>query len=413
MITKQKHSKRRVSWLVFSLVIILLGAASLATQRQGYGLANASSETEAPAADRLLVVDSLTVKVLDGYEVEESYVGQVVSRRSSSLGFERSGQVKSVLVDEGDKVAQGDILARLDTRRLEAKIAELKAELERSQAKRQEVEIRQQLATKTANRNRQMVKKKQVSPQAYDESIFEERAISAQLAGAEAQVKYVEATIKVLEVDLDRSTLTAPFAGSIVSRRVDEGTAIAVGERVLRLIEDQSLEVHVGVPVHAIANLVTGEDYEIEINRQGHPARLRTLLSEIDPSTRTVTAIFELGPDAATTRVGQLSRLKMTNRTEARGFWLPITALSESRRGLWGAYALEPTESDASVWQVSRRELQMLHGEEERAFVRGTLKDGEVVVATGLHRLVPGQKVRPSKVNGRGSGTSVSEPPNR
>ncbi|MEA3412320.1 MAG: efflux RND transporter periplasmic adaptor subunit [Pseudomonadota bacterium] len=391
----RKQGKKRLATSSFLQVcIVLLGISGAVLPPFTQALAGTVAETDPFPAGKMLLVDSLTVQVLDRYEVMESYAGRVLSRRSSSLGFERSGQLESIRVDEGDRVAKGDVLAQLNTRRLEAKIAELKAELKRSQAQRQETEVRLQLARKTAERNRKMAANKQVSTQVYDESVFEAKALSAQLAAADARVEHVEATIKVLEVDLDRSTLSAPFAGSIMSRWADEGTIMGVGERVLRLIEDQKLEVHVGVPSHATAGMEEGQSYEIEIGGETHDAKLRTLLSEIDSSTRTVKAIFELGSEPRTARVGQLARLKMIWWTEAAGFWLPISALAEGRRGLWSAYALEPTGPDPTMREVSLRELQLLHSEEDRAFVRGTLRDGDVVVANGLHRLVPGQRVR-------------------
>ncbi len=391
--------------------VAVLGVAGTVFALIGPILAAGDEQAEPPPASKMLLVDSLTIQMLDGYEVTESYAGRVVSRRSSSLGFERSGQLESVHVDEGDRVAKGDVLAQLNTRRLEAKITELKAELERSQAQRQETEIRFQLAQTTADRNRQMVVKKQVSPQTFDESVFEAKALSAQLNAADAQVKHVEATIKVLEVDLDHSTLKAPFAGSILSRWADEGTALGVGQRILRLIEDQKLEVHVGVPADATVGLKEGQTYAIDIGDNTHDAKLRTLLSEIDSSTRTVTAIFELGSAPGSARVGQLARLKMIAQTEARGFWLPISALAEGRRGLWSAYALESDGPDPTVRRVSLRELQLLHSEEHRAFVRGTLRDGEVVVASGLHRLVPRQWVRMATPDKNASAPDASSSP--
>jgi len=392
--SKHLRSRNTLASFLLPSCIVVLGVSAIALPYIGSTMADTSAKTDQSATDKMLLVDTLSVQVLDGYEVAEIYAGRVVSRRSSSLGFQRSGQLDSVSVDEGDSVAEGDVLAQLDTRRIEAKIAELKAELERSQAQRQETEIRYQLAHTTANRNRQMVAKKQVSTQTYDESVFEERARSAQLAAADAQVKFVAATIKVLEVDLERSTLKAPFAGAILSRWADEGAVVGVGERILRLIEDQNLEAHVGVPAQATAGLTQGQTYEIEIGGETQEARLRTLLSEIDSSTRTVTAIFELSSATKTARVGELARLKMIARTEATGFWLPISALAEGRRGLWSAYALEPEGTDPTVRKVSLRELQLLYSDENRAFVRGTLRDGELLVASGLHRLVPGLWVR-------------------
>lgn len=392
--SKQQRGTRSVASVVVPVCVAALGMAGTMLALIGPTSAAMNATSEPQAVSKLLLVESLTVRMLDGYEVMENYAGRVVSRRSSSLGFERSGQLESVHVDTGDRVETGAVLAQLNTQRLEAKILELRAELERSQAQRQETEIRFQLARTTADRHRQMVAKKQVSPQIYDESVFEAKALSAQLAAADAQVKYVEATITVLQVDLDHSTLRAPFAGSILSRWADEGTAVGVGQRILRLIEDRELEVHVGVPADATVGLKVGRTYAIDIGKSTHDAELRTLLAEIDSSTRTVTAIFELESAPGSVRMGQLARLKMAAQTKARGFWLPISALAEGRRGLWSAYALDPDGPDPAVRKVSLRELQLLHSEEHRAFVRGTVRDGEVVVASGLHRLVPGQRVR-------------------
>ena len=392
--SKERKKRSIVTSFFLPGYIIVLGISGVVLQHISPSLAGTTANTDPSPTGRMLLVDSLTVQVLEGYQVTESYVGRVVSRRSSSLGFERIGRLESVHVDEGNHVEKGDILARLNTVRLEAKTGELKAELERSQAQRQETEIRHKLTQTTADRNRQMMVSKQVSKQAYDESVFEAKALSAKLAAADAQVKHVEARIKVLEVDIDRSMLKAPFAGTILSRWADEGAIVGVGERVLRLIEDQKLEVHVGVPSHATAGLEEGQNYEIEISGKIYDTKLRTLLSEIDSSTRTVTAIFELDTTSNTPRVGQLGRLKIIQQTKARGFWLPITALAEGRRGLWSAYVLEPDGPDAAVRKVSLRELQLLNSEEDRAFVRGTLRDGEIVVVSGLHRLVPGQQVK-------------------
>lgn len=115
------------------------------------------------------------------------------------------------------------------------------------------------------------------------------------------------------------------------------------------------------------------------------------MLETVETDTRTVTALFRFDERPSGVRDGELARVAVATRTPARGFWLPITALTESRRGLWSAYVVE--EDDGSL-TVGRRELEVIHAESDRAFVRGTLRDGERVVATGLHRLVPGQRIR-------------------
>jgi hypothetical protein len=76
--------------------------------------------------------------------------------------------------------------------------------------------------------------------------------------------------------------------------------------------------------------------------------------------------------------------------------------LTESARGLWAAYALvqladtETKLSEPEVWQLERRQLELVDEFEDRVYVRGALSPGDQIVASGLHRLAPGQRVRPS-----------------
>ena len=388
-----KFRKRRLFRNTLSLSLLLLAVGGVLLKNVMFFPA----EAQAAAADEtstILPVNALIVHLLDGYDVEENYAGRVVTRRSSALGFERSGLLVEVMVDEGHQVNEGDVLALLNTRRLAAKLNELEAELERSRADANVIMARHGLASITVQRNKKLLRKKQLSAQAGDEAEFEEKAVAAQLAAANANIKKVEASIKALKVDLDLSILRAPFSGSIAARLADEGAVVDPSTPVLRLIEDGKLEVHVGVPSRAVGNLKPDQTYNIDVEGTSYPAKLRTLLSEIDPQTRTVTAIFDLTNRDSALRSGLLARLKMKHNIVSRGFWLPMTALTESRRGLWGVYVLEPAQQGKGLMRLNRRELQLIHSEADRAFVRGTLRDGELVVATGLHRLVPGQLVR-------------------
>ena len=131
----------------------------------------------------------------------------------------------------------------------------------------------------------------------------------------------------------------------------------------------------------------------MEVDGRSYGARLETVIPSVEPDTRTVTAVLRFAEPPPGVENGTLGRLSLSTPREGEGFWLPITALTEGRRGLWSAYVLVDSGDDGS--RVERRELQLLHVESDRAFVRGTLRDGERVVATGLQRLVPGQRVRP------------------
>ncbi len=319
---------------------------------------------------------------IDGYEVREAYAGRVVSRRESDLGFERGGRLDAVLVDQGDRVEQGQTLARLDMRELRAQRRELVA-------RKQQIEAQLGLARVTPTRRQALHEAGHLATQSLDETRFNENALAAQALAAQAAIENVD-------VRLDLSAMRAPYAGRITERLEDEGTVVRPGQAILRLIEDRVLEVHIGVPPETASGLSEGERHEVEIGSARLGALLHSVLATVEPDTRTVRAIFRLEDPPATVRSGALARIALTRRIESEGFWLPIEALAESRRGLWSAYAV--IDSPDGGLRVERRQLDLVHTEADRAYVRGTLRDGDRIVVSGVHRLVPGQRVRLSEV---------------
>ena len=75
-------------------------------------------------------------------------------------------------------------------------------------------------------------------------------------------------------------------------------------------------------------------------------------------------------------------------------------------RSVWSAYVVAIGEGGREV--VERRQLEVLHAESDRAFVRGTLREGETVVASGVHRLAPGLEVQVAAAQGRASPTRTA-----
>ncbi len=364
----------------WSLLRTLLGLAALATL--GLGVAElrgdaAAAQEPLSAARPALPVKLVEIRAVDAYPVRELHVGRVVSRRVSELGFERSGRLVEVRYDQGDRVEAGSVLARLDTRELRARRRELGAQ-------RQRIAAELDLARATAERRQQLHRTGFLSTQLLDESTYARDSFESQLAAAEAAIEHVD-------VQLALSQLRAPFSGVLADRFADEGTVLQPGAPVLRLLEAGALEVHVGVPPGSAARLELGSRHRVEVEGATLDATLHTLLPTVDPDTRTLTAVFRLDAPPASVRHGSLARVALETRVASTGFWVPLEALAEGRRGLWTAYVAVP---DAEGWLAERRQVQVIHAEADRAFVSGTLFEGDRVVATGVHRIVPGMRVR-------------------
>jgi RND family efflux transporter MFP subunit len=222
--------------------------------------------------------------------------------------------------------------------------------------------------------------------------------LDAQRALVDAQ----SADLDALDVELERGTLRAPWAGIVSARRLDEGAVVPAGESVVRLVEEGAPEARVGIPAALATSLQRGVEKDVELDGVVHRATVRAVLPEIDPVTRTRTVVLVLG-EATVSSVapGATVRVRVSDEVETRGAWLPRVALVKAPRGLWACYALgAPDERGAR--RVERRLVEVIHSELDRVLVRGALVEGDAVLAEGAHRVVPNQWVTSEEFGGPG-----------
>lgn len=374
-----------------------------------------------------LAVQTIVVQPVSSYRVRRTYTGRVAATRTSEIGFERSGTLIWVGVDRGDRVQAGQAIARLDTQNQMAQRHQLLAQKAQAEAVLQELrngprpeviasaraqvsDLQNQLALETIRRDRReylqregAISKEQLDEVAFSRNALQDRLIAAksrlaelengtrseQIAAQVAAVKQLEASIADLEVTIAKSTLKAPFSGAIGERRLDEGAVVTAGQAIVRLVEADTPEVEVGVPADAVSQLAVGSTQPIQIGQNRYAAKVMAIKPEVNPATRTRTVVLAI----ANTRPGaiapdQVARLEVAQTVFNRGFWLPTRALTRSDRGLWSCFVQVDN-------RVERRDVEVLHTENNRVLVRGLLNAGDRVVTNGVQRFVPGQKVQP------------------
>lgn len=326
---------------------------------------------------RALPVRTTTVDIAPGYFARRSFTGRAVAGRASRMAFEMGGTISAVHVDLGSKVTKGEVLAELDTARLEANRNQLHAE-------RDEVQASLNLAERTLERARNTFKQGHASAQRLDEA--EANAIS--LA---ARLKRLEASLETLEVDIAKSHIRAPFSGTVTARLLDEGTVVAGGTALLEVTEDTRMEAHIGMPPEHARAVQNGAKVELRDGRRGviKGATVRSVVPVIEGTTRTMMVTFDI--PANTVSRGELVSAVVQHWEEATGAWLPLRALSSDVRGLWRVYKVVTRTGDP---HVRFENVQILYSDSNRAFVTGTLSNGDVVISDGIDRLAPGQRVR-------------------
>ncbi|MCP9889402.1 efflux RND transporter periplasmic adaptor subunit [Cyanobium sp. ATX 6A2] len=346
-----------------------------------------------PPAIRPLPVAVVTAEPVSNFLTTRAYTGEVVAGRSSSLGFELSGTLEQVLVEEGDVVASGQPLARLDRRRLQAQRQQVLAQRQVAVAGVEEVRQQLILAELQRERRQQLLAQGAIAREELDQQIQSSAVLRSRLLQAESQVDDVSARLREIDGDLARSVLVAPFAGTVSRRLLDEGVVVSAGQALITLVEAAPQEVRVGLPPAVASGLRLGESHPVQVGDRSLQASVSALLPELDAASRTVTVVLRLPVNDLP--VGATPRLGLERSERGEGFWLPTTALVAAEGGLWSVYVLEePPVGDnnapAQGQQVARRLVDIVHSEGERSLVRGTLRPGERVIASGTQRVVPG-----------------------
>ena len=399
---------------------------------------SSAEKIETVASIPALPVKTVVAKSVQSYEVSRSYTGEVAALRASELGFERSGKLVKSLVDEGDRVTKGQSLAKLDTSNLKTQRLRLLAEKAQAKARLKELEAgprkesiaaaraavlnlekQTQLERIKRSRRQSLYKEGAISREQLDEVAFNAEATAARLSEARsnleellngtrreqvlaqrAVVKQLEANISDLEINIAKSTLKAPFSGTIATGKLDEGVVINAGQSAIRLVENARPEVRIGVPVSIVPQLKNKNGFSlVEIGGRTYQGTISSFLPEIDSRTRTQTVVLRLEPSSlGKVTPGQTARWQITDKVAQEGYWIPKKALVKGLRGLWSCYILVDTDKQTAVrgnnaFRLKEQTVEILHQDGERVLVRGTISPGDVIVADGVHRLVPGQLV--------------------
>ena len=306
------------------------------------------------------------------------YLGVIRAGSDSVVGFEVAGVLTSLTATEGMRVSPGDVLAQLGTDRRQARLDAAAAAFERVVAERAQSEAR-------AERIAQLVEAGSASEQDYDDARFAAQALSAAENTAAAQRQSAQ-------LELEKSTLRAPYEAVVAERLVQTGAVVAPGTPVLRLVTAAGREAHVGVPADVARRLVSGHTYSLLLQGEQVTAELRSIRDDLDPNTLTVGTVFDLPVDVRVA-VGESALLQIAETVNSAGGWLPISALLEAPRGLWDVLTITP---DAEGKQRAQREsVEILYTRGNEVFVRGTLANEVAVVASGLQRISPGDLVEP------------------
>ncbi|WP_018233653.1 efflux RND transporter periplasmic adaptor subunit [Thioalkalivibrio thiocyanodenitrificans] len=219
---------------------------------------------------------------IDTVRITEETLGTVRTTAAPTVAAEVAARIVEIMVDEGDAVAAGELLARLDDGDFRLAAQRARAEISRLEAL---IENQQRQVT----RNRQLLERNMVSESDLDNALAELRALEGQLASTRAELAQAERNI-------ERTRVKAPVDGRVESREADVGGWAGQGTPLFRISTDRLLRAQLPFPEYVADRLRTGLTVEL-ISPVARDQQVDGTITEIRPmlgsSTRSVMIIAE------------------------------------------------------------------------------------------------------------------------
>ena len=294
--------------------------------------------------------------------------GTVVSRSDAFLSAEVDGRLIEV-AEVGARVEAGDVIARIEDTGFRLRAQELAAEINRVEARLRFLEAELVRFERLAETN--------LAALSQIEQTRSERDV------ATSDLAVVRSRLSQLEDQLDRTRITAPFPGVVTERVAQAGERVAAGNRVVRLVNPDRLEVVARAPLNYFRYVQAGDELGVRVGNEELVSPVRTVVSVGDEARH----VFELRLDMVESLpVGQTVRVTIPTADVREVLAVPRDALVLRGDGI----AVFIIDEDNTARRIR---VTTGIGAGEWIEVSGPIQAGDKVVIRGNERLRPGQEV--------------------
>ena len=354
-------------------------------------------------------VEVETAKARSAAEVGSASVldasGYVTARRIATVSSKITGKVREVIIEEGQRVAEGEILARLDPVDADAQRELSQAQVSSSESQLAEAQAQLKLAESSLRRTRELADKKLVALASLDSAIAERNSRAARLIALQRAVRVAQDQLKISELGVDNTIIRAPFAGVIVTKAAQPGEMISpisggggsIRTGIGTLVDMDSLEVQVDVNEAYIGRVQPKMPVEAVLNAYPEwkiPGEVIAIIPTADRSKATVKVRIALNtkdarivPDMGV-RVSFLETSK-PGAPKPTGAWVPARAVQT----IDGKSVVFVVQDD----KVTRVEVTAGEVRDVDQMISAGLKGGETVVLSPPANLKDGSRVTVKK----------------
>ena len=370
---------RNLETAVIPVVIRLLVGVALVLSAAACGVDLVDSAPPATTDSiEIPIADVDTELIRRGSIIQRiSAPGSILARREAQIGAEVRGLLTEIHVDEGDRVEQGDPLFQIDPQVYRLALSRSEAALDRARADRRQLEH-------DLTRGRALRKKNVMAEQETDR-------IASGLEVGEAVEREVGEAVAMARRDLDRTTVLAPFAGSITRRLVDEGTTALVQPQTIVLIlqETHELEAIATIAEVHFAAIQTGDLAFLHVDGLALPiaTEVEAVGDSVEPVTRTFRVRMRVPNPDYRLKAGLFARVEILPKAKSEVLLAPRSAL-RNQDGRTHVLVLRDGLAMQTPIEIG------LIAEDAVEVLSGLRVDDEVIVGEAARNLGSGMRAR-------------------
>lgn len=292
--------------------------------------------------------------------------GSVDTKKNIVVTPETNGILQKVFVKEGQRVAKGQILARVDDNGLNQQLAQLQIQVD--------------LAKTTFDRQKRL----------WDQKIGSEIQYLQAKSNYEAQQKVVDQ----LKIQLGKTAIRAPFSGVIDDVITEQGSVVAAGKsQVMRIVNLKDMYIEAVVPEKYLTNVVKGKSVAVYFPVLGETINttIRQAGDFIDPNNRTFKIEIGVPNKNGNIKPNLTAKLKINDYTNKKAILIPQSIISENAKGEQYIFIADAVNGE----KAKAKKVIISTGKTQGDFIEITkgLVDGNAVIKEGARSVKDGQEV--------------------
>jgi RND family efflux transporter MFP subunit len=301
----------RKEWMLIGLGAAFLAIGCGDEKTPVSGVTNAAAPAAAPAASK-----TAASKASEPAEAGLSVSGPIIVEHEVELTAQRDGLIQKIYVDAPARVKAGTLLAELDGRQIQANLAAARAKTRSIEADLKNWEAEAEVLKADYGRQKNLFALGLTSQEQLEHAKYKAESDQWDILRVKETLNTAKEEEHSLEIELEKTKLTAPFNGLIARRYVREGQNVAKGDRLFWVTAEAPLLMRFTLPEKFFGKIKNGQLLEVtslDAAGEKHPSRVKQVSPVVDPSSGTFEVLVELTGDRGSLRPGMTALAHLEN----------------------------------------------------------------------------------------------------